>query len=854
MRPPLQDRARQALPVIAGLVLFGVALEVLRVELREVSWSELSAAIVGVPRGRLVLAIALTALNYAVLTAYDQLAFAYIGKALPRARIAFTSFLAYAVANNVGLAMLSGASVRYRFYTRWGVTTEELSRIVFSYSVTFWLGLFALGGLSLLLAPLRGAHALPAHPLVTVVGWLLLLAPVAYVAMTAFRRRPFRFWRLELPVPAFRIAVAQLVLSCVDWALAGAVLYVLLPPAALPFVTFLGLFFAAILLGMASHIPGGVGVFEGLMALLLKPYLSSGQVLPALVLFRGVYYLLPLSVALIALVADDAHQRRGQAARVGASLGRLTEQFTPRVLAVFTFLGGLVLLFSGATPASGARLALLGRVVPLQVIEASHFLASVAGAGLLLLSQGLARRLDGAYYLTSALLIVGVTGSMLKGFDYEEATLLLLLLAILWRARPAFDRRAAFFETRFSAPWVAALIGAVGTSVWLGLFAFKHVDYSSDLWWQFALHGDASRFLRATVGAAVVLLLFAFARLIGYSPAEAPPPTQADLQDAAKAIAAQTSTSANLAFLKDKSLLFDEQRSAFVMFAVQGRTWVALGDPVGPEERLTDLVRIFLERCADFGGTPVFYEVTTTHLHRYADFGLTFVKLGEEARVDLTRFSLETPQAAKFRQLLRRLEKDRGVFRIVEPAGVPAIMSALRAVSDDWLAAKAGGEKGFSLGFFDEEYLSRFPIAVIERDGQIQAFANLWLGAQQVEVSVDLMRYHRAAPRDVMETLFVHLMQWGKQQGYHWFALGMAPLSGFEQSPVAPIWNRIGAFAYKHGQAVYNFQGLRAYKQKFNPVWEPHYLAYPGGLRLPRILADVAALVAGGYRKIFIKG
>ena len=96
-------------------------------------------------------------------------------------------------------------------------------------------------------------------------------------------------------------------------------------------------------------------------------------------------------------------------------------------------------------------------------------------------------------------------------------------------------------------------------------------------------------------------------------------------------------------------------------------------------------------------------------------------------------------------------------------------------------------------------------------------------------------------------------MQWGKQQGYRRFALGMAPLSGFEHSPVAPLWNRIGAFLYEHGETVYNFQGPRAYKEKFNPAWEPHYLAYPGGLRLPRILADVSALVAGGYRRIFLK-
>ena len=180
-------------------------------------------------------------------------------------------------------------------------------------------------------------------------------------------------------------------------------------------------------------------------------------------------------------------------------------------------------------------------------------------------------------------------------------------------------------------------------------------------------------------------------------------------------------------------------------------------------------------------------------------------------------------------------------------------MRELRAVSDEWLAEKSAAEKGFSLGYFDDAYLLRFPVAVIEQDNRIQAFANVWPGAGGVEVSIDLMRHRRDAPNGVMEALFVHLMLWGKQQGYRWFALGMAPLSGFEQSAVASLWNRVGAFVYEHGESLYNFQGLRAYKEKFNPVWEPRYLACPGGLRLPRILADVSALVAGGYRRIFLK-
>ena len=144
-------------------------------------------------------------------------------------------------------------------------------------------------------------------------------------------------------------------------------------------------------------------------------------------------------------------------------------------------------------------------------------------------------------------------------------------------------------------------------------------------------------------------------------------------------------------------------------------------------------------------------------------------------------------------------------------------------------------------------------MAVVEREEQIVAFASVWPGPGNEELSIDLMRYHRSAPKNVMEALIVHLMRWGKEVCYRWFALGMAPMSGFESSPVAPLWARVGAFLYEHGRAAYNFQGLRGFKNKFNPEWDAHYLAYPGGLRLPRILADVSALVAGGYRRLILR-
>ena len=844
-----------------ALVLFVAALEVLRRELHSVTWQSLSTRALGTPPWLIAAAFLLTAINYLVLTGYDFIAIASIGRRPPWhgfggtglsiKNIAVTSFLAYAIANSVGLAMLSGASVRYRFYSRWGITGQQFSRIVISYSVTFWLGLLALGGLSLMFSPLRAD--VPLAQVATTIGVVLFAVSVAYVVAAAVRTRPLTVNGFQLPLPSGRLAVLQLLLSSLDWALAGAVLYVLLPRGAAPFTVVLSAFLAAQILGLAAHVPGGIGVFEGVIVLLLKPYMTSMQLAPALVAYRAIYYVAPLCVALMVLAVAEIRERRHHAARLTAAIAGVAQRLTPRLLATLTFIAGVVLLFSGATPAAEHRLALLDRLVPLGVIETSHIIGSVAGALLLLLSQGLSRRLDAAYYLTTVAIGAGIVASLFKGVDYEEAIVLGLLLLMLRSARPLFDRKAALLATRFSPAWIAAVVAALAASVWLGLFAFQHVEYSNDLWWQFALHGEASRSLRGAVAAATVVLLVAVARLIGHAPHEVEPPSDLDLDAASRIIARQDAAYPNLIYLRDKALLFDDARDGFVMYAVKRRTWVTLGDPIGPPEKIGDLIRLFIERCDDFGGTPVFYEVGKHHLHRYADFGMAFIKLGEEARVDLERFSLEGSEGSRFRQVIRRLAKDGATFRVIPVEDVPRVIERLREVSDDWLAQKSGGEKGFSVGFFDPEYLGRFPVAVVERANQIVAFANVWPGPGGHELSIDLMRYHREAPTSAMEALIVHLLVWGQSQGYRWFALGMAPMSGAERSPIAPLRARAGNFLYEHGGILFNFRGLRAYKEKFNPVWEPRYLVYPGALTLPRIVADVSALVAGGYGRIFHK-
>jgi phosphatidylglycerol lysyltransferase len=427
------------------------------------------------------------------------------------------------------------------------------------------------------------------------------------------------------------------------------------------------------------------------------------------------------------------------------------------------------------------------------------------------------------------------------------------MLGALLPCRRHFYRSASLFGESFNPGWIAGIAVVLLCSLWLGLFSYKHVEFSGDLWWQFTVAGNASRFLRATVGAVAVMLFFAVARMLSPSTPTLSGRKQEDLERARPIVQNSPRTYADLALLGDKSFLFSQNGNAFIMYGREGRTWVSMGDPIGQEEEWQELTWQFRELADRYNGWTVFYEVGPETLHLYLDLGLTLLKLGEEARVRLEGFSLEGGARKGLRHTARKLEKEGCLFQIVSREEVVRLLPELKGVSDAWLQEKSTGEKGFSLGFFHEDYLKRFPAGIILREGKIIAFANLWPGAGKEELSIDLMRHLPDAPHGVMEFLFVQLMLWGKAEGYGWFDLGMAPLSGLQDHGLAPLWNRAGAYIFRHGEHFYNFQGLRQYKEKFGPEWVPKYLACPGGLAVPRILANIATLVSGGMKGVIAK-
>lgn len=844
MKPP------RALSALLPLVLLGLAAWVLHRELKDFSWHDVSLSLQALPGSRVGLAVLVTVVNYALLSFYDFLALAYVERPLAYPRVALTAFVAYAFGNNIGVAMLSSASVRYRMYSSWGLSMVDVTRVAVFCGLTLWLGLLATGGVALLSVPVDvpGLQMLPALT-PRLLGALLALLALAYVAVcVAWRGKPLVVRGYSISLPSPRVALAQLLVSSADWLLAAVVLFLLLPPgSALGLAAFIALYMLGQVAGLVSQVPGGLGVFDSVMVAALTPRVPVAAVLGTLVAWRAIYYLAPFVLALAVLAGNEVLRRRDQVKRIVIGAHASFGPVVPLVAATASVLAGAVLLFSGATPTVHERLAILRHWLPLSLLEFTHLLGSLAGVSLVLLGRGLQRRLDGAYMLALGLLVTGGVVSLVKGFDFEEALLLFALALALAPFRSQFYRHTSLFAERFSAPWLVAIGAVVGASVWLGFFSYRHVEYSEDLWWHFTFEGDAPRFLRASVGVVSVVLLFGVRRLLAPSSPKPQPPSEEALARARPLVAQCSESTSHLALVGDKTLLFNETGSSFIMYGVAGRAWVSMGDPVGgtPEEG-TELAWLFRERVDEHHGWTCFYQVGPGALSRYVDLGLALLKLGEEATVPLTDFRLDVPERRGLRHAHRKMEKEGLSFEVVPREGVEALLPQFKDISDAWLGEKNTREKGFSLGYYSDRYLREGPVAVVRQQGELLGFANLWAPERKVELSVDLMRYRPGAPRGVMEYLFTSLMLWGHTQGYERFNLGMAPFSGFESHSLAPMWHRLGSFLFTYGEHFYNFQGLRQFKEKFHPTWTPRYLAAPGGLAFPRVLAGIGSLVSRG--------
>lgn len=529
-----------------------------------------------------------------------------------------------------------------------------------------------------------------------------------------------------------------------------------------------------------------------------------------------------------------------------------SEETLVHLVALLTAAMGAINGLSAITPAMQYRLRLLERYSPIVVTRGGHLTSALAGFALFLLSVSLWRRKQVGWLLTVAVLTISVFVHLIKGLDYEEATLAALLAGLLIYLRPYFHARSdppsvrQGLQVLFAALFFTLAYGVIGFYLLdrhfrtnFGLMAA--VRQTIVMFTQFydpglqPITGFGRYFAdsiyavgTATFGYALVMLLRPVLnrRLV----------SDEERSRAWDIVRAHGQTAlARYAVLNDKKFFFGPNET-LVSYVVENRVALVLGDPIGPPENVSSAVAAFRSFCTPNDWLTAFYQITPIYLNAYKSADFECLLLGQEAIVDLSAFTLEGSENKTLRNGYNKLVRNGYHYDVVQPPFSPRMLRELNTISNEWLSSRGASEMKFSLGWFDEEYLNTCPILLVrDREGFIEAFANIVIEFQNNGVAVDLMRHRAHIESGLMDFLFVSLLMWAKEQKYSTFNLGLSALSGVgEHSDAAPI-ERALHYIYENVNRFYNFRGLHAFKEKFHPTWSPRYLAYPGPSNLPAV-------------------
>ena len=829
--PPLRGgRALPILPYLATLALFVLGLWALYHLLRDVSLAEVRGQIRQMPPGNFLLALLATGVGYAGLVCYDWTALRYIGRSLPARAVGLGGFLAYSIGNTVGLSALSGGAVRYRVYSVLGLGLGDIARISTFVALAYGTGATMVGLAALAAYPDALGAVLPlSAPLVQGLAAAGFALGNLVIWGASLRGAALRLGRWHIPTPAPGLLGIQLVVTLVEMVMGALVLYLFLQ-ADIAFIPFLAVYLAATMAGIVSHVPGGVGVFETVVIAALPASVSTADAAAALLVYRVVYYILPFIVALAMLALAEG---RRLATGPLATLARaLTGALVPPATGALVMVSGAVMMLAPMVPPTSPLADEARAAMPFAFVEVGALLSTVLGAMLVLIAQGLLRRLAGAWWLTMAALAAGAVAALLDDWDTDRALFLVLALVLLAPHRVAFYRSTLLTRGALSPGWFL-LVGAMLCSILAVLLLATHAArYAADTPWAFADDASAPRALRVALTGCVVLALLTIWQALRRAPfragTEPPPPGRI-----AEILARWGRAEDQRALAGNRLFLLSDGGDAAIAYAVQGRAWVAQGDPFGDPAQIPGLIWRFRDAARRARVTPVFHDASPRWFPQWIETGMIPLKLGEEAVIDLTRFSLDDPARESLRDLHKQGVAAGLTFDLLPPKTPQAALAPLLAASIRWQAGRPARARRVVP---DPAWLRRFPVAVARHRGEVVGFALVLSDAQGRAAVLDLLCCDPDSDLPVPAFLLTELARALAGQGLESLGLGTVPLAGAEDA--RSLAGRLGRLLYRADGAE-----ARALRQLFAPDWQPRHLVLPRLANPLAVAVDVARVL-----------
>lgn len=592
-------------------------------------------------------------------------------------------------------------------------------------------------------------------------------------------------------------------------------------------ISILPLYVVAQILGVVSMIPGALGSFDVMMMLELALLgIPRSTIVIWLLLFRVFYYLVPLIIAGLMFIHNLAEQFNDFFDGLPLMVVRKLAYY---LITAFMYISGILMLLTASVPDLTTQNKLVQRLYPYTFFFLHQMTTILFAVAMLACARGLQSKVKKAYWPTLLLLGIGIANTIWNlGTMSLTVYLVIVLLLVLISKKVLYRAKLQYSIGKFL---VDGLIFAGSFILYVIVGVINTPQYSSrHRLPDFLFFPGEKIWLSGLLGLVLgLILMFIILRyfVAGWDPFNSIHSFDADRVRNIIDKYGGSETS-HLAFLRDKALYYyqeNQQDQLFFMYRRKYDRLVVMGDPVGNQAVLRPAFRQFIREADQYDYQIIFYEVssdTTLLLH---EFGFDFIKTGESGLVKLADFTLAGKKQRSQRALMHKFDREGFTFSVEKPPFSPEQLTELKKVSDSWLGEQV--EKGFSLGFFDPYYINQAPVGMVRsREGKLVAFATFMPTGGKEILTIDLMRHCKDAPSGIMDKIFISMFQYGQDNDYTYFDLGMAPLSNVGEYQFSFIEEKIAHFIYEYGYHLYGFQGLRRYKDKYASKWSSRYIAY----------------------------
>lgn len=784
-----------------------------------------------------------------LMTTYDFIIVKHLKLNIKPLTILNVSFVANTINNVSGLGGLTGASIRAVFFKK----SAKDSNDIINYSI---LLLPATGiGLSVMtvLAIIKYDYI---TPILDQNKWLylLLLGFLAYLILYFFIDKIY-YWFTKKMKPdstskTFKVRVKLLIVSFIEWMVAYIFFAFIVRQfnGQVNMYSILGIYTLASIAGIASMLPGGAGSFDLIILLGFEYYgITTENTLAALLMYRIFYYFLPLVIGIVFTLIIQVQNEKNPLKFIDKKKVKdfinQTSSITNLLLRVLVFLSGTILLVSALIPGVADRIKIAVRLLSFPILQLSHQLSICIGIILIIMSIEIGMKVERAHKVTLYLLLVGSIATFLKGFDYEEAIFVGSVLVLLYLSKDSFYRKSLPFN--WMGTFKNLVVALIGIIIYVRLKHLIIIDFLEKYNFASIIRSGTLPSYYSGIIAYVFLIIFL---VIWHS-------TKPRLKDDKRYEMVDEIQFkqfleeydghylTHLIYLEDKHIFWAVDKQIAIVYEKSHNVMIVLGDPIGNPKYFSEGITEFQKFIDEYGYKAAFYQVNESFLPMYHDHGYDFFKLGETALVDLEDFTMNTSKQRDFRNIISRFHRDGYEFEIFQTFPND-LFDELKFISDEWLEGRK--EMGFSLGWFDNEYLSKAPLAIIKKaeTNEVIAFASIMPSYDKNKsVSIDLMRFKKEVPNNTMTFLILNLLISYKESGYKIFNLGMAPLSNVGTNQNSHLPEKMANFFTRYGKHFYSFKGLRSYKDKFDPKWEARYLAYEDISQLPSSLLEATFLI-----------